>query len=203
MALTIYGSHNSRTMRVLWTAEELGLEFDHVPYEAGDPQLKSPEFLSLNPYGSIPTIVDNGHPISESLAINLYLAKKYGGLGEQHLYATSPAEEATIWQWTLWAQGHLEPWIQKDRLLADLIQAIGTKGEAMIERSLNTLNQVLERNQWLVGSRFTVADLNVAAVLSPSRAATLELGPHVHVSSWLNRCYSRPAAVRARARFVG
>jgi glutathione S-transferase len=202
MALTIYGSHRSRTMRVLWVAEELWLEFDHVPYEFDDPRLKSPEFLALNPCGTIPTIVDDGSPVSESLAINLYLAKKFGGPGDGRLYATTSEEEAAIWQWTLWAQGHLEPWVQKDRLLADLIMAIGRNGDAMIERSLSTLDRVLERRQWLVGSRFTVGDLNVAAVLSPSRAATLDLVAHAHVSSWLSRCYSRPAAVRVRTRFI-
>ena len=54
MPLTIYGSPRSRTMRVLWMAEELGLDYEHVPYEANDPVLKSEAFLALNPAGAIP-----------------------------------------------------------------------------------------------------------------------------------------------------
>ena len=203
MTLTIYGSHKSRTMRVLWAAEELEIEYDHIPYEFDDPRLKAPEFLRLNPCGSIPTIVDDGNAVSESLAINLYLAKKYGRRGDRPLYATTAGEEARIWQWTLWAQGHLEPWVQRDQLLADLIRAIGKRSDAMIARSLDTLDRALEGNQWLIGSRFTVGDLNVAAVLSPSRAAALNLAGYSHVSAWLSRCYLRPAAVSVRTRFAG
>jgi glutathione S-transferase len=60
MALTIYGSPRSRTMRVLWMAAELDLEFEHDPVAFDDPWLKSDEFLQLNPAGAIPTIEDDG-----------------------------------------------------------------------------------------------------------------------------------------------
>ena len=136
MALTIYGSPRSRTMRVLWMAAELGLEYDHVPLPFDDPGLKRPEFLALNPAGAIPTIVDGDFALSESLAINLYLAKKYGAGG---LHPASPEDEASAWRWTLFAQGHLEPWVQKDRLLADVLAAIGDRANAMIEASLVTI----------------------------------------------------------------
>ena len=132
----------------------------------------------------------------------MYLAKKHAR-NARGLYASSPEEEALIWQWTLWAQGHLEPWIQKDLLLADLIRAIGDLGDAMIYRSVNVLDVSLGKGPWLVGARFTVADLNVAAVLSPSRSAGLDLASYSNVTDWLSRCYGRPTAVRARARHQG
>jgi glutathione S-transferase len=201
MALTIYGSPRSRTMRVLWLAAELDIEFEHVPYAFDDPALKTPAFLALNPAGAIPTIVDDGFALSESLAINLYLAKKHQRPGAQSLYASSAREEASIWQWSLWAQGHLEPWVQKDLLLADLINAIGDRADAMIYRSLAVLDRALADDDWLVGSRFTVADLNVAGVLSPSRSTALDLTRCPHVADWLQRCYTRPAAVAVRRRF--
>jgi glutathione S-transferase len=188
-------------MRVLWAAEELGVEYEHVSYEFDDPRLKSPEFLKLNPNGSIPTIVDDGLPLFESLAINLYLAKKYGR--GHTLCGESLAEEASIWQWTIWAQGHLEPWVQQDALLADLIHAIGRLGESMVYRSIDTLDRVLADRRWIVGSRFTVGDLNVAAVLSPSRSGSLDLTGYPNVTQWLSRCYARPAAVRVRSRLQG
>jgi glutathione S-transferase len=202
MSLTIYGSPRSRTMRVLWLAEELGLTFDHVPYEFDDPRLKQPEFLHLNPFGAIPTIVDNGYALSESLAINLYLARVYGSNGTQ-LYGETPQEEASMWQWTLWAQGHLEPWVQKDLLLRDLIQAIGEHAQGMVYRAIRTLDTVLQQTPWLVGGRFTVADLNVAGVLSPSRAAGLDLERYPNVTQWLRNRYARPAAVRVREKYAG
>jgi glutathione S-transferase len=54
---------------------------------------------------------------------------------------------------------------------------------------------------WLVGAHFTIADLNVAGVLSPSRARGLDLGRHPHATAWLARCYDRPAARATRQRF--
>jgi glutathione S-transferase len=202
MALVIYGSPRSRTQRVLWMATELGLEFQHVPLAADDPALKQPEFLRVNPAGAIPAIVDDGFALAESLAINLYLAKKYGAGLPEPLYPESLTGEAEAWRWSLWAQQHLEPWIQRDALLADARAALGDHAAAAVAHALGLLDGVLSARDWLVGPRFSVADLNVAAVLSPSRARELDLTPYARVRDWLGRCYARPAAVAARNRFA-
>jgi glutathione S-transferase len=60
MALTIYGSPRSRTMRTLWIAEELGLKYQHVPVTWDDPWLKTAEFLKINPAGTVPAIDHDG-----------------------------------------------------------------------------------------------------------------------------------------------
>ena len=70
-------------------------------------------------------------------------------------------------------------------------------GEAALQKPLATLEQALEGRQWLVGHRFTVADLNVAAVLAPNRIEHIRLGKYDNVRSWIARCYQRPAAVEA------
>lgn len=201
MTITLYGSPRSRTMRVLWMTAELSLEFEHVPYEFDDPALKTPEFLELNPAGAIPTLVDDDFALSESLAINLYLAERYGREGSEPLYPDTPQAQAEAIRWTLFAQGHLEPWVQKDALLAGLIEAIRDRARGMVEQSLGVLERVLTDSPWLLGGTFTVADLNVAAVLSPSRASLLDLTRYPHVRQWLTRCYERPAARAARRRF--
>jgi glutathione S-transferase len=202
MTLTIYGSPRSRTMRVLWTAAELDIEYRHVPYEFDDPALKAPEFLRINPAGAIPAIVDDGVAVAESLAINLYLAKKYGTCGPEALYPERLADEAQAWRWTLWAQGHLEPWVQRDAQLAELRAAIGGRARGVVHTALAVLNAALTKRDWLVADRFTIADLNVAAVLSPSRTANLDLSAHPDVGRWLVRCYARPAAVAVRQKFA-
>lgn len=203
MALTIYGSPRSRTMRTLWAAAELGLEYTHVPLAFDDPALQSPEFRRVNPAGTIPAIDDDGVTLSESLAINLYLTKKYGSGGVEPLYPQTIEGEADVWRWTLWAQGHLEPWVQRDALLADMRAAIADKAEGMIDRSLSLLEATFAQRRWLTAEHFTVADLNVAAVLSPSRAVDLGFTTRPHVRGWLSRCYARPAAVAVRQRFFG
>jgi glutathione S-transferase len=133
------------------------------------------------------------------MAINLYLAKKHS---HGTLYPGCLAAEAEVWRWSLWAQGHLEPWVQKDRLLADLIAAIGDRARGMIDASLATLERHLAQRSWLVGDRFSVADLNVAGVLSPSRSRDLDLAAFPGVAAWLERCYARPAAVATRQRYA-
>ena len=197
MALTIYGSPRSRTMRVLWMAEELGLAFRHQPYEWNDPQLKSAPFLALNPAGAIPTIEDDGVGLPESLAINLYLAKKHG-LGR--LYPTTLEGEAQVWRWSLWAQGELEPWLQRETRETATASTVAELVRPAIQRGMTTLERALSGREWLVVGGFTVADLNVACVLSPSRADHIDLAPYPQVAAWLRRCYARPAAVAARAR---
>ena len=203
MALTIYGSPRSRTMRVLWMAAELGLDFEHVPHAFDEPALKQPDFLAINPAGAVPAIDDDGFGLSESLAINLYLAKRYGSAGTTPLYPTSLEGEAVVWRWSLWAQAHLEPWVQRDALLADLRAAIGAHAEGMVAPALKMLDATAAKRPWLVGDHFTVGDLNVAAVLSPSRAEHLDFTNLPHVRDWLSRCYDRPAARATRQRFQG
>jgi glutathione S-transferase len=198
MALTIHGSPRSRTMRVLWMAAELGLDFEHDPIVFDDPRLKSPEFLRLNPAGAIPTIEDGAFALPESLAINLYLAKRHS-LGK--LYPRALEEEAQVWRWSLWAQGELEPWVMRDLRLADLRAVLAPHAAPTVAAALATLDRALAGRDWLVGHRFSIADLNVAGVLSPSRTEHLDLSPYRNAAAWLASCYARPAAQATRARF--
>ena len=114
--LTIYGVYRSRASRNLWLAAELGLPFKHVPviqyYRLADPaaaqgvlHTKSPEFLKVNPNGHVPSMEDDGLVLHESLAINLYLAKKHGG----PLAPANPGEDALMTMWALWAATEAEP----------------------------------------------------------------------------------------------
>lgn len=182
-------------MRVLWAARELDLEFTHVPYGYNDPALKQPDFLRINPAGQIPAIDDDGFSLSESLAIILYLAKKYG---TPPLYPATLQGEADVWRWTLWAQVQLEPWVQGDALLKDVIAAARDRAMPFVERSLDLLEKQLAGRPWILGGEFTAADLTVAAILSPSRAVKLPLQRYPNIKAWHMRCYSRPAAVKVR-----
>jgi glutathione S-transferase len=79
-------------------AAELDLTYEHVPIEYNDPKLKQSAFLQINPAGTISTIVDGNFALSESLAINLYLGKKYGRVGSAALYPNTIKEEAEVWR---------------------------------------------------------------------------------------------------------
>ena len=116
MTLTIYGCYRSRASRNIWLAKELGLAFNHVPviqvYRLPDPNAadaplhtQSPAFLAVNPKGQIPAIDDDGFKLQESLAINLYLARKHGG----PLAPKDAQEEGLAVMWSLWASTAVEP----------------------------------------------------------------------------------------------
>jgi hypothetical protein len=84
-------------------------------------------------------------------------------------------------------QGHLEPWVQRDALLVGLREA-SHHAQTAIDAALRRLDGALAGRHWLAGDQFDVADLNVAAVLSPSRVLSIDLRPYEHVGTWLARC---------------
>jgi glutathione S-transferase len=203
--LTIFGSARSRSIRVLWMAAELNLDFEHIQCAAGDAALGDTRFLAINPNGRIPAIDDNGFTLWESLAINLYLAKKYGSKNSaKPLYPTTPEGEALVWQWSFWAACELEALLETLRNHRTILEdkrrdpATALAAEQALNRPLGVLNSFLSGHSYLAGDQFSVADLNVACVLSPSRAALLNMAPYPAVNNWLERCYQREAAVRVR-----
>jgi glutathione S-transferase len=204
--LTIYGVYRSRASRNVWLANELGVAFKHVPviqaYRLGDPSApgaplnsRSPEFLKVNPNGHIPSINDDGFVLHESLAINLYLARKAGG----SLAPADVKEDGLMTMWSLWAANEVEsrallvmanrmtkPAAERDAKLAD-----ATVAELCAPFAV--LDSALAATGFVVGSRFTVADINVAEVVRYAMAAPELFETAPRVKSWLAACHARPA----------
>lgn len=198
MTLKIYGIAASRAIRPLWAAEELGLPYEHVPLHYDAPETKARPYLDLNPNGTVPAIDDDGLVLFESLAITLHLARKHPAGG---LWAATPAGESQILQWTLWAAAEAEPlarqWFHHTRFLqpAQRRPELAEAALGELARRLQVLDGWLAEHSYLVEDRFTVADLNVAAVLQ--RLADLGGERHPHAMAWHHRCLERPAARRA------
>ena len=196
--LRIHGSPRSRAIRTLWMAAELGLSYDHNDMPPRSPGTRTPEYLALNGNARVPTIEDDGFVLSESLAINMYLAKKHNS----PLYPQTLRHEARMWQWSLWETDRLDrqitnyanhttalPEAQRDKAIADAAWA-------EIVPAFDVLNTALGKDAWLAGDDFSVADLNVAAALY--RALFMDLQAWPHIAAWLTRCWDRPAAKTAR-----
>jgi glutathione S-transferase len=97
--LKLYGTRSSRAARSMWALEELGLKYEHVPLSTqGDS--RKPEYLKVNPKGHVPALEDDGQVFWESMAVNLYLAEKYG---KAPLWPSSVADHGHSYQWSLWA----------------------------------------------------------------------------------------------------
>jgi len=197
--LRLYGSARSRGLRPLWMLGELGIDYDHKDYLPRSAETKTPEFVALNPNSRVPVIDDDGFILSESMAINLYLAKKHAS----PLYPTDPKNEALAWQWSLWETDRLDRQIVNYVRHSSELPAEQRKAEVAaamwqeIVPAFDVLETALTKSAWLAGPAFSVADLNVAAALF--RALSLDLSKWPHIQAWLNRCWERPAAKRARA----
>jgi glutathione S-transferase len=202
MALKIYGVARSRAFRTLWMAGELGLAYEHVKIDFADGGTRRPDYLAINPNGHVPAIDDDGFKLWESMAINLYLAKRYGS-GANGLYPQDLRDEARAWQWSFWGMTEVER-----PALTVLLSRVGpedrrdTAAAAEAERALAGLLAVLDQavgaTPYLLGNRFTVADLNVASILAWARQARVNLSSWPGVEAWLKACHDRPAAQAAR-----
>jgi glutathione S-transferase len=199
VTLRIYGIARTRAFRALWVANELGLDYEHLGLEIGSAGAKSPEFLALNPNGRLPAIDDDGFVLWESLAITLYLAKKHS---PGRLYPASLQDEARTWQWSLWALNEVDrgvniwslhalrlpPADRDPQMLAEALKAVAGP--------FAVLDTALAERRYILGDDFTIADLNVAAVIS--RAIDMDLSATPRLAAWLTRCLERPAALKAR-----
>ena len=207
MALTIYGVYRSRAARNIWAANELGLPFTQVPViqiyrvpgasPAAGAMLntQSPEFLRVNPNGLVPSIDDDGLVLHESLAINLYLARKAGG----PLAPKDIGEEGLFTMWTLWAANTCEAHtlaIMQHRVAKPVAERVAATAEAAIatlRKPFAVLDAALAKDGHLVGGRFTMADLNVAEVIRYAVSAPELFAEAPHVKAWLDACHARPA----------
>jgi glutathione S-transferase len=181
-------------------ATELGLDYEHLPIEIGEAGARAPEFLAVNPNGRLPVIVDDGFVLFESLAITLYLAKKHS-LGK--LYPASLQDEAKAWQWSFWAISEVDRgvniWSLHAVRLPPAERDPQKRDEALrvLAEPFRVLDATLAKQPYLIGNDFTVADLNVAAVIS--RAVDMDLSAVSNLKAWLTRCLERPAARAALA----
>ena len=197
--LRIYGIPRTRAFRALWIGEELGLDYEHIPVEIGAAGARKPEYLAINPNGRLPAIDDEGFILWESLAITLYLAKKHS---TGRLYPATLEGEAKAWQWSLWAVQEVDRGVNiwslhavrlppAERDPQRLAEALG-----VLQAPFKVLDGALAERPYLLGDEFTVADLNVAAVIG--RAIEMDLSATPRLAAWLARCLARPGAARPR-----
>lgn len=199
--ITLYGVAASRAFRPLWALRELGLEFTHVPTEFVGGGTRTAEFMKLNPNGHIPVLVDGTTVLWESMAITLYLARRYGA---GSLWPAEVADEGRVFQWAFWAVNEVEQplltVLLHRRILppAQRDAALAAENALRLERPFGVLEGALRGKAYLLGNAFTVADLTVAAVLSWAPRANVALERWPQLAAWLGRCLERPACVAAR-----
>ncbi|MFN3847140.1 MAG: glutathione S-transferase family protein [Paracoccaceae bacterium] len=204
--LTIYGVYRSRAIRPLWVLHECGAPFSHVPviqaYRLGDRasagaalNTAMPEFLAINPLGQVPAMRDGPLLLSESLAICLHIARKYGGA----IGPASDDEASVMEQWALFAATAVEPSAIEILYTTRDGQADTPTGQGIIRlaaerlrRPLSRLETHLAKRDWLM-DRFTVADIMVAECLRYGQSHPDLLHDFPQVARWLAAAQARPA----------
>ena len=181
--------------------EELHLPYHVIPVDLLKREQKEKSFLKLNPNGRIPALVDGDLKLFESMAINLYLTKHYAA----DLYPNNPNDEAKANQWSVWAISEIEP-LQMQIVIQKFFVPKDKQDQAEIDRAskglvrpLKVLNHALRDSDYLLGEKFSVADLNVAGVMLLLKAVKFDFDPFQNVSAWIDKCHARPALERARA----
>ena len=197
--IKLYGTSASRTFRPLWLMEEIGLQYELISTDFRKGENRTEEYLKINPNGKVPTLIDGELVLYESMAINLYLAKQYGN----SFYPDNPPQEALANMWSYWVMTEVEysllTVLMNTRVLPrekrDPDKVI--RNLRVLEAPFAVLNDALAGRAYLISEEFSIADLNVAAVLSWCRPAKVDLEQWPHMKDWLMRCIARPAFKQA------
>lgn len=187
--MKIYGSPMSRASRVMWCAKELGVPFEHidVPWD----KMKEPSFLAINPNGKFPGFSDGNLKLFESLAIILYLCKRYG-MGK--LYPADIEQEGLTFQWTLWAATEIEPLLLPSVMVKFGFSKDADGAKAAAEKAktpLKVLDDHMKGRQWIVGDKFSVADITASACVAMAKYGDVDISYAPNVKAWLERCMAR------------
>src|SRR5450830_221576 len=211
--IVVHHLNNSRSQRVLWLLEELGLEYEIVRYQR-DPKtmLAPPELRAIHPLGKSPVIADNGVTVAESGAIVEYLIETYGN---GRLVPPAGTEERRRWTYFLhYAEGSaMAPLLMK--LIFDRVETSPTpffvkpiargiaqkvKGSYIlpqIAQHLAYLESELGKHTWFAGEQFSAADIQLSFPLEAAAARGGLDGKFPKLQAFLDRIHARPAYQRA------
>jgi glutathione S-transferase len=194
--MRLYEFAPTRSIRVRWTLQELGIDFEAITVNLVKGEQRSPEFLKLNPAGKLPVLVDGDLVLNESVAIVLYLAEKYR---EKGFLPEGLREQAELHRWLLFAVTELEqPLWRISRHTALYPEAKRLPGDVILaseefKAMAAVLAKHMERREYVVGDQATVADFVMAYTLDWGNEAKL-LSEFPALLAYVDRMYARPRA---------
>lgn len=198
--LRLWGHPRSiNVVKVLWTLDELGLEYERIDAGAKFGRVKDADYLSLNPNGVVPTLEDGSAALWESNAIVRYLAAKYGS---PPFLPTELALRARADGWNEWTSLSLWPQVQKIQIQLirtpeperDLAQIAEAREKAI--HALNILNRELGKTPYVAGDDFSFGDLPLAATAQRWFNLPIERPALKAVDAWYQKVKERPGFKR-------
>ncbi len=195
----VHHLNDSRSQRVLWLLEELGVPYQirHYARDATT-RLAPPELKAVHPLGKSPVIEDNGLTLIESGAIVDYLIRRHGG-GRLQPPAGTPDFEA-YQQWLHYAEGSaMLPLMLRlyTSRLGDAAAPLAPRIDSELANHLGHVNRALEGRDWLVGDQLSGADIQMSFVAEAARGLRAS---YPAMDAWLRRLQQRPAYQRALVR---
>lgn len=199
--ITIHHSPLSRSMRVVWFCEEIGLDYQLETVEMFSEAMQRPEYLAVNPLGKVPTIEDDGFVLWETSAILQYLDAKYGG-GRLIPPPDTPAGALAI-QWLGYGENpltvimgeiaaHSGP-MPEDRRIPALVE----RGQQIAPTLVSVVEQALGEQQWILGDNFSAADIMLVFGLMIADHLGYITDDFPRLRAYLERAMARPALQRA------
>ncbi len=188
--ITFYTNPQSRGRIVHWLLEELGVPYDMniLDFEKGDH--KKPEYLKINPMGKVPAVVHRGVVVTEAAAICTYLADAYPEAGLAP--ALNDPQRGTYLRWLFFGAGCIEPAIVDKLFARPPVERKGAVGYGSYDDTLNALETALTPGPFILGERFSVADVYVGAQVQWGLMVK-GLDPRPKFQQYAERIAQRPA----------
>ena len=198
--MKIYHAPNTRSVRIVWLFEELGLTYDIEALKLGDPRMRDPEFLKVHPMGRVPVLEDGDTRIFESGAIVQYVLAKYGD-GRLVPSQDSP-EFGPYLQWFHYAEGMIMPPVNtivvETILLPEERRNAGNAARAtkLLTRMLSAVDHHLEGREFIAGD-FSGADIMTGHACTVSARLGADISDKPNVEAYIQRLNERPALKKA------
>ena len=189
--MRIFGdSISGNCLKVRWTADLLGLAYDWVETSVLSGETRSPDFLAMNPAGQVPLVLlEDGRPLAQSNAIILHLAEG------SDLIPVDSYLRSRMLEWMFWEQYSHEPCVAVARFQVRYLgRDAGALDVDLVRRAraaLDRLDAALDGVDWLVGNRFSLADMALAPYTRFAPEAGLALGAWPRVKAWIDRFEAR------------
>jgi glutathione S-transferase len=196
MLRVYHREYAGRPIRAAWTLEEIGepYELTMMNWEEG----QSEEHRARHPLLRVPVLEDDDGCLFESAAICLHLADKYPDAGL--IAAPGTHDRALVYQWSTFAPAELEPWLIEAAVWAKKDPERAAAGRERFWKGAAAAGETLAESEFLVGDRFTVADVLVGTALGNTRRVGIDDEMPENLAGYLTRLTERPAYQRAAER---
>ncbi len=209
--LKIYGLHTPQFFKVLWAAEELGLEYEHISVDLIKKETRASEHLARHPFGKVPVIEHNGQFLFESCAIMRYMGSLAATTTNSEMYPVEIMKRAQVDQWLDYFSFQAGRWttnVWYNKIIGPKYfnetpdQKVIEETSGWLHNDMPVVEKHLSDNKYLAGDIFTLADVNAFTLMMGHKDAGLGLEKYKAFSQWFSAIKDRPALHKVKAHWV-